>query len=477
LFDHARQFYIDGAWVSPRRSDAPLHRVICPVTEEPLGEIAMGSVDDVEAAFVAAERAFSAFSRTRAAERIALLERILNAYDRRIGEFAEAIATEIGAPPAFAREGQASRGSAHLRAARDALVLMETERRIADTLVACEPIGVCGLITPWNWPMNQLAVKVAPAIAAGCAMIVKPSEFSPLSALLFAEIMDEAGAPAGVFNLINGSGPVVGHALASHPGVAMVSFTGSTASGIRVAEAAARTVKRVSQELGGKSANIVLPGTDLESSVAKCVAASFVNSGQSCSIPTRLFVSKDEAERAYEIAREAAEGYNSGPDLTNALSLGPLVNAQQFERVQGLILSGISEGARLIAGGPGRPEGVGKGYFVRPTVFGDVKPHMRIAQEEIFGPVLSILVYENEEHAIEMANATDYGLAAYVQSKDLDRARRVARRLRAGGVHINYPPTNFNTPFGGYKKSGNGREWGEMGIREFMEVKSIVGYH
>lgn len=394
-----------------------------------------------------------------------------------IREFADAIATELGAPPKFALEAQAFRGAAHFRAARDALALMAMERRIADTLIAYEPIGVCGLITPWNWPMNQLAVKVAPAIAAGCSMVVKPSEFSPLSALLLAEVMEEAETPAGVFNLINGVGHVVGHALSTHPGIAMISFTGSTAAGIRVAEAAAKTVKRVSQELGGKSANLVLTGADLEPAVSKCVAACFVNSGQSCSIPTRLLVSRKDAEQCYEVAKQAAEGFYSGPNYTNAQPLGPLVNAQQFDRVQDLIHSGIQSGAKLIAGGLGRPGGVAKGYFVRPTIFGDVTPDMRIAQEEIFGPVLSILVYQDEDDAVALANSTDYGLAAYVQSNDADRARRVARRLRAGGVHINYPPTDFNAPFGGYRKSGNGREWGEYGIREFMEVKSIVGYH
>lgn len=476
LFRHAQEFYIDGRWVSPRPGRAT-HHVIDPVTEEPLGELALGSAEDVDAAVQAAQTAFERFSQTRATERIALLDRILQIYNRRIDEFADAIALEIGAPLKFAREGQAFRGTAHLRAARDALMLMETERRVADTLFVYEPIGVCGLITPWNWPMNQLTVKVAPAIAAGCSMVVKPSEFSPLSALLFAEVMEEARTPPGVFNLINGSGPVVGNALATHPNIAMVSFTGSTATGIRVAEAAARTVKRVSQELGGKSANLVLSDADLEPAVTKCVAACFVNSGQSCSIPTRLFVNRSDAEASYGIAKQAAEGFYSGPTTTNAQPLGPVINARQFERVQDLIRSGVDEGARLITGGLGRPDGVDKGYFVRPTVFGDVKPEMRIAREEIFGPVLSIFAYEDEDHAVAMANGTDYGLAAYVQSNDLDHARRVARRLHAGGVHVNYPPPNFNAPFGGYKKSGNGREWGEHGVREFMEVKSIVGYY
>jgi aldehyde dehydrogenase (NAD+) len=476
LFLRSQEFYIGGRWVSPQPGYST-HRVINPMTEEPLGEIALGTVKDVDVAVQTARTAFERFSQTRTSERIALLDRILESYNRRISEFADAIALEIGAPLKFAREGQAFRGTAHLRAAREALALMETERRVADTLIAYEPIGVCGLITPWNWPMNQLAVKVAPAIAAGCLMVVKPSEFSPLSALLFAEVMEEAGTPPGVFNLINGSGAVVGNALATHPNIAMISFTGSTASGIRVAEAAASSVKRVSQELGGKSANVVLPDADLESAVAKCVVSCFVNSGQSCSIPTRLFVSRPDAQKSYEIAKQAAEGFYSGPNTTNAQALGPLVNVQQFERVQNLIRSGIEQGARLITGGLGRPDGVDKGYFVKPTVFGDVTPDMRIAQEEIFGPVLSILPYEDEDHAVAMANGTDYGLAAYVQSKDLDHARRVARRLRAGGVHINYPPANFAAPFGGYKKSGNGREWGAYGVREFMEVKSIVGYH
>lgn len=477
LFRNANKFYIGGEWVAPKVPTFSKHVMVSPVTEERLGEIAMGSGQDVDAAVEAARAAFESFSQTRISDRIDLLNRILDIYKRRYDEFAEAIETEMGAPLKFAREGQALRGVAHFKAACDALLLMPTERRIADTLIAYEPIGVCGLITPWNWPMNQLAVKVAPALAAGCTMIVKPSEFSPLSALLLAEVIDEAKAPPGVFNLINGYGPEVGSALASHSGIAMISFTGSTLAGIRVAESAAKTVKRVSQELGGKSANIVLLGADLEMAVSKCVAACFTNSGQSCSIPTRLLVGRDQAERAYEIARTAAEGFYSGPQSFNAQCLGPLVNAQQFERVQDLIRSGLEAGARLVTGGLGRPEGVEKGYYVRPTVFGEVTQNMRIAKEEIFGPVLSILAYDSEDQAIEIANATDYGLAAYVQSADLDRARRVARRLRAGGVHINYPPANFNAPFGGYKHSGNGREWGEYGIREFMEVKSVVGYY
>jgi len=337
-------------------------------------------------------------------------------------------------------------------------------------------VGVCGLITPWNWPINQLMVKIAPALAAGCTMIVKPSEYAPLSALLLMQVLHEAGVPPGVVNLINGDGPVVGAAIAAHPGIDMVSFTGSTRAGVLVARAAADSVKRVAQELGGKSANILLDDVDLEQAVTRGVAACFTNSGQSCSIPTRMLVPRALLGAAGDIARHAALAYRVGDPRDTATQLGPLVNRAQFERVQALIGSGLDEGASLLAGGLERPAGLERGYFVRPTVFSDVTPGLRIAREEIFGPVLSIMAYDSEAEAIEIANDTDYGLAAYVQGRELARARALARALRAGSVHLNYPPADFQAPFGGYKRSGNGREWGEAGLREFLETKSMLGY-
>lgn len=473
--DHLQEFYIDGAWCAPVEP-GPVHEIVNPITEHVTATLAMGSAADVDRAVAAAAGAFPAYSRFTRAERQDLLHGIQGLYEKRLQEIADAIALEIGCPATLARDGQAMRGAAHVRAALDALARFEADETLGSTLVTHEPIGVCGLITPWNWPMNQLCVKIAPALAAGCTMVVKPSEFAPLSALMLADIMHEAGVPRGVFNLVNGSGATVGQAIAAHPRVDMVSFTGSTEAGIQVARTAAATVKRVAQELGGKSANIILPDADLEPAVKRGVAACFANSGQSCSIPTRMLVPVAHAEQAYRIAAEAARAFSSGPDDGRLNVLGPMVNRAQFERVQALIRKGIEEGARLLTGGPGRPEGVERGYYIRPTVFGDVIPGMSIAREEIFGPVLAIMPYRDEADAIGQANDSAYGLAAYVQSADLERARRVARQLRAGGVHLNYPPVDFNAPFGGYKCSGNGREWGLHGIREYMEVKSIVGF-
>jgi aldehyde dehydrogenase (NAD+) len=382
----------------------------------------------------------------------------------------------MGAPITFARKAQAARGPAHLEAIIAVLERFSFERAQGSTRLRLEPVGVCGLITPWNWPVNQLIVKVAPALAAGCTMILKPSEYSSSSALLLAEVLHEAQVPPGVFNLVNGAGPVVGTAIAAHPGIDMVSFTGSTGAGILVAEAAAGTVKRVAQELGGKSANILLDDVDLEDAVTRGVAACFTNSGQSCSIPTRMLVPRRLMDTAAIIAGRAAEAFRVGPPDDPDTQLGPLVNCTQFEKVQGFIRAGIEEGARLVTGGPGMPPGISRGYFVKPTVFAGVTPRMRIAREEIFGPVLSMMAYDTEEEAIEIANGTDYGLAAYVQSANIDRARAVGRALRAGTVHLNYPAVDFNAPFGGYKRSGNGREWGEAGLREYLEIKAMVGY-
>jgi aldehyde dehydrogenase (NAD+) len=468
------KIYIDGAWVDP--IDLSWADLIDPATEETYAKLALGGPADVDRAVVAARKAFPAYAATSVAERMALLGRILDIYTRRYDEFAEAMRKEIGSPITFATNGQAARGPAHLNELLRVLEHFKFEEDAGTTRLRYEPVGVCGLITPWNWPVNQVMVKVAPALAAGCTMVLKPSEFSAISALLLAEVLHEAEVPPGVFNLVNGSGAGVGAAISAHEDIDMVSFTGSTRAGIEVAKTAAATVKRVAQELGGKSANVLLDDVDLENAVTRGVAACFTNSGQSCSIPTRMLVPAHLADRAAEIAAGVANKYVVGATDSKATQLGPLVNKAQFERVQSLIQGGINEGATLVAGGPGRPEGLEAGYFARPTVFTNVKPDMTIAQEEIFGPVLSIIPYGDDKEAISIANGTLYGLAAYVQSSDKERARTVARQLRGGQVHINYPPADFGAPFGGFGRSGNGREWGEAGLREYLETKAMVGY-
>jgi aldehyde dehydrogenase (NAD+) len=469
------KFYIDGAWVEPLGGKTM--DLIDPATEKVIGQLSLGNEADVDRAVAAAKRAAPAFAATSVEERIALLERILAAYNRRYDEFAEAMRLEMGSPITFATKGQAARGPLHIEALLKVLREFRFEEDMdSGTRLRHQPIGVCGLITPWNWPVNQVIVKVGPALAAGCTMVLKPSEFSAISTVLFAEVLHEAGVPAGVFNLVNGDGLTVGSAIAAHDDIAMVSFTGSTRAGIEVARAAAPTVKRVAQELGGKSANVLLDDVDLEDAVRRGVAACFTNSGQSCSIPTRMLVPAHLMDRAAQIAAEAADGYRLGPTDDAETQLGPVVNRSQFERVRGLIDSGLKEGAKLVAGGPDRPDGLPEGYYVRPTVFSHVAPDMTIAQEEIFGPVLSIIPYENEEEAVAIANGTFYGLAAYVQSADRERARIIARKLNGGQVHINYPPADFGAPFGGFGRSGNGREWGEAGLREYLETKAMIGY-
>jgi len=471
---HSEQFYIDGRWVkpeSPRWFD-----IINPATEKVVSQLALGNKQDVESAVHAARQAFPLWSETSITERIELLKRILAGYQQRYDEFAEAIHIEIGSPKKFAYEGQAMRGVVHLKTLIEVMERFSFEEQQGSTRLRLEPIGVCGLITPWNWPVNQIVVKVLPALAAGCTMVLKPSEYSPLSALLFAEILHDAGVPAGVFNLINGDGVGVGAELAAHPDVDMVSFTGSTRAGIEVARLAAPGVKRVAQELGGKSANLLLDDADLEHAVPRAVAACFTNSGQSCSIPTRLLVPRSCLTQVNMIAQRVASQYHVNIDGDETTQLGPLVNRTQFERVQQLIQKGIDENAELLIGGVGKPEGVTEGYYVKPTIFSQVTSDMTISQEEIFGPVLCIMPYDDEQQAIDMANGSDYGLAAYVQSASLERAQNVARRLRAGQVHINYPSADFHAPFGGYRRSGNGREWGEAGLREYLEVKAMVGY-
>jgi aldehyde dehydrogenase (NAD+) len=471
---HALQFYIGGEWVAPA-GHARLP-VIDPSTEEAFAEIAMGTPADVDRAVAAARRAFASFSVTTPDERLALIRKILEAYGERYDEMAQIISREIGAPRALAQGWQAGLGTRHLKELIRTCEAFTWQRSKGTTLITHEPIGVVALITPWNWPINQIVCKVAPAIAAGCTMVLKPSEVSPLNALLFAEILDAAGVPPGVFNLVNGDGPTVGAALCSHPDVDMVSFTGSTRAGIQIATLAAPTVKRVHQELGGKSANLILVDADLDAAVTAGVNACFGNSGQSCNAPTRMFVPAARHEEAVAIARRAAEAHVVGPADAPGITLGPVVSELQFERIQRLIQTGVDEGARVVTGGPGRPEGLTRGYFVRPTVFAEVTPDMTIARDEIFGPVLAILPYRDEEDAIAMANDSVFGLAAYVQSGDLEHARRVAFRLRAGSVHLNYPAWDAGAPFGGYKQSGNGREYGEWGLEAFLEVKGIVGY-
>ena len=468
------QFYIDGQWVDPV-TPRPFD-VINPATDEVCGRISLGSAEDVDRAVAAASRAFETYSRTTREQRIELLEAILAEFAKRHDEVAEAIMDEMGAPWGLAKNAQAASGPQHIKAALRALRNFEFEERNRTTLIVKEPIGVCALITPWNWPMNQIAVKVAPALAAGCTMVLKPSEIAPFDAMLFAEILDAAGVPAGVFNLVNGDGPGVGTALSGHPDVAMVSFTGSTRAGVLVAQNAAPSVKRVAQELGGKSANILLDDADFEKAVKGGTREVFENTGQSCNAPTRMLVPRARMAEAAGIAAEVAAKTRVGDPRADGTQVGPLVSEAQWTKVQDLIQQGIDEGATVAAGGTGRPESLDKGYYARPTVFTDVTNDMTIAREEIFGPVLSIIAYDDEDEAVRIANDTPYGLSGCVSSSDLDRARRVAARLRTGMVHINGAHLDAMAPFGGYKQSGNGREWGAHGIEEFLEVKSIYGF-
>jgi len=468
------KFYIDGKWVAPV-VPATLD-VIDPSTEEAYTAISVGSKADVDKAVAAARAAFAGFSQTTKEERLALLKKILEIYNKRYEDIAQAVSQEMGAPITWAREAQAAAGQAHMESTIKALEDYEFGHLRGSTMVVKEPIGVCALITPWNWPLNQIVCKVAPAIAAGCTVVLKPSEIAPISGIVFAEIMDEAGVPKGVFNLVNGTGPDVGQVMAEHPDVDMVSFTGSTRAGIIVAKAAADTVKRVAQELGGKSANIILPDADFAHAVREGVNGCFGNSGQSCDAPTRMLVPVDRHDEALAVAKVAAEAHRVGNPTSEDTQLGPVVSQLQYDKIQRLIESGISEGATLVTGGPGRPEGLNRGYYIRPTVFGHVTPNMTIAREEIFGPVLSVISYEDEDEAVRIANDTVYGLAAYIQSENLERARRVAGKMRAGSVYLNYPAWDTHAPFGGYKQSGNGREYADWGIHDFLEIKGIVGY-
>jgi aldehyde dehydrogenase (NAD+) len=469
-----RQFYIDGEWVSPVAGrDLP---VINPGSEEVIATISLGNVADVDRAVAAAKKAFDSYSESTVVQRIALLQRIIEIYKAKSDEMAETISMEMGAPISLARKAQAPAGLGHLIEVVRVLGYFKFEELTGSTLMRKEPIGICGLITPWNWPMNQVVCKVAPALAAGCTMVLKPSELAPLSAYLFAQILDEAGVPAGVFNLVNGEGSTIGAAIAPHPDVAMVSFTGSTRAGVAVATAAAPTVKRVTQELGGKSANIILDDADFAKAVRDGVQTCFRNAGQSCNAPTRMLIPRSRMQEAALVAKQEAEATKVGDPQNAETTIGPLVSRAQFEKVQRLIEQGIADGATIVTGGIGRPEGVTKGYFARPTIFADVRNDMTIAQEEIFGPVLCILPYDSEEDAVRIANDSPYGLSGFVTSSDIERARRVAKRIRAGNVHINGARVDFAGSFGGYKQSGNGREWGQEGLEEFLEVKSVFGY-
>ncbi|HMH89098.1 MAG TPA: aldehyde dehydrogenase family protein [Steroidobacteraceae bacterium] len=468
-----RQFYIDGAWVDP--VEPKELKVINPATEEIAGVISMGSSKDVDRAVAAARRAFDSYSRTSPADRLALMERILAAYKAHYDEIAQAISIEMGAPITLSKGSQTGIGVGHISAMIDVLKNFKFEEMRGTVRLIQEPVGVCALITPWNWPMNQVAAKVVPALAAGCTMVLKPSEYSPFSAIIWAKVMHEAGVPAGVFNLVNGDGNGVGAPLSSHREVDMVSFTGSTRAGSEVARNAAASVKRVHQELGGKSPNVLLDDADFERAVTKSVLHVFQNSGQSCNAPTRMLVPAAKLAEVEAIAKRVAESVVTGDPTSEKTNLGPLVSKLQFERVAGYIAKGIAEGAKVVIGGSGRPDGLTKGYFVKPTIFSNVRNDMTIAREEIFGPVLCILPYDNEEQAVQIANDTPYGLAAYVWSKDNLRARRIGGRIRAGQVTLNGAAGSMNTPFGGFKMSGNGREWGEFGLRDFLEVKAVIG--
>ena len=469
-----RQFYIDGTWVNP--TEFRDLAAINPATEEPIAILSLARAHDIDLAVAAAKKALDSYAETSVDERVALLRRIVEVYQSKSEEMAQAISLEMGAPISLSRAAQVPAGLAHLSEILRVLGHFQFEAVKGSTLMRREPIGVCALITPWNWPMNQIACKVAPALAAGCTMVLKPSEIAPLSSSLFAEILHEAKVPPGVFNLVNGEGATAGAALAAHPDVGMVSFTGSTRAGIAVASTAAPTVKRVTQELGGKSANIVLDDADFEKAVKECVRSCFRNTGQSCNAPTRMLVPRAKAASAAAVAKQVAEESVVGDPLSERTQIGPLSSQAQFEKVQGLISQGIREGATLVAGGPGRPAGFSKGYFVLPTVFANVRNDMTIARNEIFGPVLCIISYEDDNDAVRIANDSPYGLAGFVSSADVERARRVAKRIRSGNVHINGARVDFGGCFGGYKQSGNGREWGEAGLQEFLELKAIFGY-
>ena len=471
--DEYLKFYINGEWVEP--VEPHTLDVINPATEAPYAKISLGSAADVDRAVAASRAAFDDFARTSREARLELLAAVVEAFKGRIGDIANAISAEMGAPATLAQKAQAPAGIGHFRTAARVLESYAFEETRGTTVIRHEPVGVCGLITPWNWPINQITCKVAPALAAGCTMVLKPSELAPVNAIILAEVLDEAGVPSGVFNLVNGEGPTVGAAMAAHPDIDMMSFTGSTRAGIAVAKAAAETVKRVAQELGGKSANIILDDADFAKAVSRGVLGCMTNTGQSCNAPTRMLVPQSRMAEAVEAAKGAVERIRVGDPADETTTMGPLVGEAQFDKVQALIEQGIAEGATLVTGGPGRPAGLDQGFYAQPTIFADVHNDMTIAREEIFGPVLAILGYADEDEAVRIANDTVYGLSGYVSSGDLDHARAVAARLRTGNVHVNNAGIDPAAPFGGYKMSGNGREWGSYGMEEFLEVKAMMG--
>lgn len=470
-----KQFYINGEWVEPTSPNN--FDVLNPATEEVCATISLGNETDVDKAVAAAKAAFETFSQTSVEERIALLERIAEVYQSRIADMAEAIRLEMGAPISLASTAQAYAGLGHIMEAAKVLKTFAFDEQLGEHRVVKEPIGVCGLITPWNWPVNQVSCKVAPALAVGCTMVLKPSEVAPLSSYLYAEILHEAGVPAGVFNLVNGDGPTVGTALSVHPDVDMMSFTGSTRAGSLVAQNAAPTVKRVTQELGGKSPNIILEDADLGAAVTRGVLHMYHNTGQSCNAPSRMLVPRAKLAEAEAIAAKVtADMVVIGDTTEEATTMGPVVSKVHWDKIQGLISKGIDEGAKLVCGGLGLPDGIERGYYVKPTVFSEANNDMTVAREEIFGPVLVMIPYDTEEEAIRIANDTPYGLAGYVQSEDIERARKVASRIRAGNIHINGASGGTDVPFGGFKQSGNGREWGAHGFTDYLEIKAIEGY-
>lgn len=467
------EFYIDGEWVKPLGGETL--QVIDPSTERSIGAISLGTRADLDRAVAAAKRAFALYAQWTREQRLDLLAAIIEGYRQHSEALAELVHQEMGAPLSLARSAHVPAGLGHLQRAFDVLRNYDFDRPHGSTLISREPIGVCGLITPWNWPLNQLTCKLAPALAAGCTLVLKPSEKAPLSAMLLADILHEAGVPKGVFNLVNGDGPTIGDGIARHPYIDMVSFTGSTGAGIAVAKAAADSVKRVSQELGGKSANLILADADIETAVRHGVSSCFRNSGQSCNAPTRLLIPRALQARAIEIAKAVAADI-CFDDSNPSSAMGPLANQAQFERVQQLVSAAMTQGARLVCGGVGRPDSVTQGYYAKPTVFADVRPDMPVAREEVFGPVLVIIPYDNEDEAVAIANDSPYGLSGYVTAGTLERARSVARRLRTGMVHLNGSKADNGAPFGGYKQSGNGREWGVHGLEEYLELKSLFGY-
>ena len=471
--ENNKKFYINGEWVDPITPKTL--GVINPANEEIISEISLGSKEDINKAVAAAKKAFKTFSVTSKEERLELFEKIMNVYKKRMPELAKAITSEMGAPVNLANAAQAPAGLGHLSKAYKTLKDYKFETEINTTIIRKEPVGVCGLITPWNWPINQIACKVGPALAAGCTMILKPSEVAPLSAIIFSEVLDEAGVPAGVYNMVNGDGPTVGEAMSKHPDIDMMSFTGSTRAGISVAKASADTVKRVTQELGGKSANILLHDADFNKAVAKGVMHCMNNSGQSCNAPTRMLVPESKMDEVIDIAKNTLSKIVVGNPESESTTIGPVVSEIQYNKIKNLIDIGIKEGATLVAGGTNAPEGYNKGYYVEPTIFANVTNDMTIAREEIFGPVLSILGYKDEDDAINIANETIYGLSGYVSSENIKNAKYVASQLRTGMVHINNAPGDQSAAFGGYKMSGNGREWGEFGLEDFLEIKSIMG--